>query len=112
MRVPLLSPTEMEGAPGRGRNPRRPPLYTIAGVLIGFKSGWLGRETAVHETEVSFLSERVRLVGLHMQTEGSVGLVRRAKERGVPVSCEVDHWALFLSRRQDIEKLGPCALSC
>ena len=48
---------------------------------------------------------------VHMQTEGSVGLVRRAKERGVPVSCEVNHWALFLSRWTDIEKLGPYALS-
>ena len=48
---------------------------------------------------------------VHMQTEGSVELVRRAKERGVPVSCEVNHWALFLSRWTDIEKLGPYALS-
>jgi len=40
---------------------------------------------------------------VHMQTEGSVELVRRAKERGVPVSCEVNHWALFLSRWRDIE---------
>ena len=48
---------------------------------------------------------------VHMQTEGSVELVRRAKERGVPVSCEVNHWALFLSRWTDIERLGPYALS-
>ena len=48
---------------------------------------------------------------VHMQTEGSVELVRRAKERGVPVSCEVNHWALFLSRWRDIEELGPYALS-
>ena len=48
---------------------------------------------------------------VHMQTSGSVELVRRAKERGVPVSCEVNHWALFLSRWADIEKLGPYALS-
>lgn len=48
---------------------------------------------------------------VHMQTEGSIELVRRAKERGVNVSCEVNHWALFLSRWSDIEKLGPYALS-
>ncbi|MDP6867869.1 MAG: dihydroorotase family protein [Acidimicrobiales bacterium] len=48
---------------------------------------------------------------VHMQTEGSIELVRRARERGVKVSCEVNHWALFLSRWSDIEKLGPYALS-
>ena len=48
---------------------------------------------------------------VHMQTTGSVELVRRAKERGVNVSCEVNHWALFLSRWIDIERLGPYALS-
>ncbi len=48
---------------------------------------------------------------VHMQTEGSIDLVRRARERGVKVSCEVNHWALFLSRWSDIEKLGPYALS-
>jgi dihydroorotase-like cyclic amidohydrolase len=46
-----------------------------------------------------------------MQTEGSIELVRRARERGVKVSCEVNHWALFLSRWADVEKLGPYALS-
>jgi dihydroorotase (multifunctional complex type) len=48
---------------------------------------------------------------VHMQTAGSVRMVRAAKARGVPVSCEVNHWALFLSRWSDIEKLGPYALS-
>ena len=48
---------------------------------------------------------------VHMQTEGSIELVRRARERGVKVSCEVNHWALFLSRWADIERLGPYALS-
>ena len=48
---------------------------------------------------------------VHMQTEGSIELVRRARERGVKVSCEVNHWALFLSQWSDIEKLGPYALS-
>jgi dihydroorotase-like cyclic amidohydrolase len=48
---------------------------------------------------------------VHMQTEGSVRMVRAAKDRGVPVSCEVNHWALFLARWSDIERLGPYALS-
>jgi dihydroorotase-like cyclic amidohydrolase len=37
--------------------------------------------------------------------------VRRAKDRGVDVTCEVNHWALFLSTWHDVETLGPYALS-
>jgi dihydroorotase (multifunctional complex type) len=48
---------------------------------------------------------------VHMQTGGAVRMVRDAKARGVPVSCEVNHWALFLSRWSDVETLGPYALS-
>lgn len=48
---------------------------------------------------------------VHMQTAQSVEMVRRAKQAGVPVSCEVNHWALFLSRWADIERLGPYSLS-
>lgn len=48
---------------------------------------------------------------VHMQTEGSIEMVRHARARGVKVSCEVNHWALFLSRWTDIERLGPYALS-
>lgn len=48
---------------------------------------------------------------VHMQTAGSIALVRQARERGVKVSCEVNHWALFLSTWRDVEELGPYALS-
>lgn len=47
----------------------------------------------------------------HMQTERSIEAVRRAKERDINVTCEVNHWALFLGRWEDIERLGPYALS-
>lgn len=47
----------------------------------------------------------------HMQTRRSIDAVRRAKQRGVPVTCEVNHWALFLGRWADVERLGPYALS-
>jgi dihydroorotase (multifunctional complex type) len=47
----------------------------------------------------------------HMQTERSIEAVRRAKKRGVDVTCEVNHWALFLSTWQDVQTLGPYALS-
>jgi dihydroorotase len=47
----------------------------------------------------------------HMQTRRSIEAVRRAKDRGVDVTCEVNHWALFLSTWHDVETLGPYALS-
>ena len=48
---------------------------------------------------------------VHMQTRRSIEAVRRAKQRGLDVTCEVNPWALFLSRWEDIERLGPYALS-
>lgn len=47
----------------------------------------------------------------HMQTPRSIDAVRRAKDRGVDVTCEVNHWAPFLSTWRDVETLGPYALS-
>jgi dihydroorotase-like cyclic amidohydrolase len=46
-----------------------------------------------------------------MQTKRSVEAVARAKDRGVDVTCEVNHWLPFLSRWDDVERLGPYALS-
>lgn len=47
----------------------------------------------------------------HMQTRRSIDAVRRAKQRGIDVTCEVNHWALFLSKWEHVERLGPYALS-
>lgn len=47
----------------------------------------------------------------HMQTAGSIDAVRRAKARGIDVTCEVNHWAPFLSTWDDVTTLGPYALS-
>jgi dihydroorotase-like cyclic amidohydrolase len=47
----------------------------------------------------------------HMQTARSVEAVRRAKARGIDVTCEVNHWGPFLSQWQHVETLGPYALS-
>ncbi len=53
----------------------------------------------------------VRLHILHMSTPGGLEMVRRAKEEGRPVTCEVNPWALFLGNSWDnIEKLGPYCL--
>jgi dihydroorotase len=48
---------------------------------------------------------------MHMQTVRSIEAVRRAKARGVKITCEVNHWALFLSTWELIERLGPYVLS-
>lgn len=47
----------------------------------------------------------------HMQTPRSIDAVRQARRRGVDVTCEVNHWALFLSTWNDVQTLGPYALS-
>ena len=47
----------------------------------------------------------------HMQTRRAIEAVRRAKRQGLDVTCEVNHWALFLSRWEHVETLGPYALS-
>jgi dihydroorotase (multifunctional complex type) len=52
-----------------------------------------------------------RLHIVHAQTSRSIEMIRRAKERGVRVTAEVNHWALFLGRWEDVETLGPYCLS-
>ena len=54
----------------------------------------------------------VHLHLLHIQTAGSVELLRRAKAEGQRVTCEVNPWALFLGNDWSaIERLGSYALS-
>ncbi|MGI8516217.1 MAG: dihydroorotase [Acidimicrobiia bacterium] len=48
---------------------------------------------------------------VHTQTRQSIDMIRRAKARGVDVSCEVNHWTLFLARWEDILEQGPYVLS-
>lgn len=49
---------------------------------------------------------------LHLQTSGSVELLREAKRRGQKVTAEVNPWALFLGCEwAAIERLGSYALS-
>ena len=52
-----------------------------------------------------------RLHILHMSTPGALEMVRRAKEEGRAVTCEINPWALFLGNSwENIEKLGPYCL--
>ena len=48
---------------------------------------------------------------MHMQTPRSIDAVRRAKARGIKITCEVNHWALFLATWDCVERLGPYVLS-
>src|SRR5262249_7076259 len=48
---------------------------------------------------------------MHMQTPRSIEAVRRAKARGVKITCEVYHWTLFLAKWALVDKLRPYLLS-
>jgi dihydroorotase (multifunctional complex type) len=52
-----------------------------------------------------------RLHIVHAQTRRSIEMIRAAKAQGIPVTTEVNHWALFLGTWKDIETLGPYCLS-
>jgi dihydroorotase (multifunctional complex type) len=48
---------------------------------------------------------------VHAQTDRQVEMFAAARERGVDVSAETNHWALFLGRMSDIEEQGSYVLS-
>jgi dihydroorotase len=82
----------------------------------GYAEAYAAREGVIWDTAVDTLIRlgeaadcHVHL--MHMQTRRSIDAVRRAKARGLKVTCEVNHWTLFLGRTEDIERLGPYALS-
>lgn len=52
-----------------------------------------------------------RLHIVHAQTPRTLEMIREARGRGVDVTAEVNHWALFLGTWDDVEMLGPYALS-
>ncbi len=82
----------------------------------GYARAYAEREGVIWDTAVGVLLRLAEAAGCrvhlaHMQTRRSIDAVRRAKASGLPVTCEVNHWALFLSRWEDVERLGPYALS-
>lgn len=90
---------------GRGEN--TPQAYAQA---------YAAREGVIWDTAVDTLIRLSEASGcpihlMHMQTRRSIDAVRRAKARGVRVTCEVNHWTLFLATWDDVERLGPYALS-
>ena len=48
---------------------------------------------------------------VHAQTERQIEMFKEARARGVDVTAETNHWALFLGRRSDIEEQGSYVLS-
>lgn len=48
---------------------------------------------------------------VHVQTTRQIEMLVDARRRGIDVSSEVNHWALFLGRMSDIEEQGSYVLS-
>lgn len=82
----------------------------------GYASAYAARNGVIWDTAIDVVLRLAEASGCpvhlaHMQTARSIEAVRRAKARGVDVTCEVNHWGPFLSTWEDVERLGPYALS-
>lgn len=52
-----------------------------------------------------------RLHIVHTQTRRQIEMIARARARGIDVSCETNHWTLFLGTEEDIKSQGSYVLS-
>jgi dihydroorotase len=82
----------------------------------GYATAYAARSGVIWDTAIDVVLRLAEASGCpihiaHMQTRRSIDAVRRAKAAGVDVTCEVNHWAPFLSTWDDVERLGPYALS-
>jgi dihydroorotase (multifunctional complex type) len=82
----------------------------------GYAKAYAAREGVIWDTACDVLIRLAEAADchihlMHMQTRRSIDAVRRAKARGIKVTCEVNHWTLFLGKWSDVEELGPYALS-
>lgn len=82
----------------------------------GYASAYAAHEGVIWDTAIATILRLSEATGCplhiaHMQTRRSIEAVRRAKQAGVPVTCEVNHWAPFLSQWEHVKGLGPYALS-
>ncbi len=82
----------------------------------GYASAYAERNGVIWDTAIDVVLRLAEASGCpvhlaHMQTARSIEAVRRAKANGVDVTCEVNHWGPFLSTWDDVEHLGPYALS-
>lgn len=82
----------------------------------GYAQAYAERNGVIWDTAIDVVLRLAEASGCpvhiaHMQTRRSLESVRRAKARGIDVTCEVNHWGPFLSTWDDVERLGPYALS-
>jgi dihydroorotase len=82
----------------------------------GYARAYAERNGVIWDTAIDVILRLAEASGCpihiaHMQTKRSIDAVRRAKARGLDVTCEVNHWGPFLSTWSDVETLGPYALS-
>jgi dihydroorotase-like cyclic amidohydrolase len=82
----------------------------------GYASAYAAREGVIWDTACDVLIRLAEAADchvhlMHMQTRRSIDAVRRAKARGIKVTCEVNHWTLFLGHWEQIEEKGPYVLS-
>lgn len=92
------------------------PVLAADNTPEGYAQAYAAHEGVIWDTAIAAilrLSEATRcpLHIAHMQTRRSIDNVRRARDAGVPVTCEVNHWAPFLSTWEHVQRLGPYALS-
>jgi dihydroorotase len=84
---------------------------------LAYARAYAAGDGVIWETAIGVLLRLQRASGVHLhilhtQTAGSVDLIRRAKDAGQRVTCEINPWALFLGCEwAAIERLGSYALS-
>lgn len=84
---------------------------------LAYAKAYAAHDGLIWETAIATLIRMQQATGvhlqlLHIQTEGSVRLIREAKARGQQVTAEINPWALFLGNEwSNIEKWGSYALS-
>ncbi len=84
---------------------------------LAYAKAYAAHDGLIWESAIGLLLRMQQATGvhlhlLHIQTEGSVRLLKDAKARGQRVSAEINPWALFLGNDwANIERLGSYALS-
>lgn len=84
---------------------------------LAYAKAYASHDGLVWETAIATLLRLQRATGvhlhlLHVQTAGTVDMIRDAKDRGQRVTAEINPWALFLGNQwENIEKWGSYALS-
>lgn len=84
---------------------------------LAYAKAYASHDGLIWESAIGLLLRMQEATGvhlhiLHVQTEGSVMMLREAKAKGQRVSAEINPWALFLGNDwSNIKRLGSYALS-